>query len=316
MAMSVTKRIVEEVVDFLTDTLCRVDLERLVTEDGIWKAFVKAAELSREEEAALHVVLKKDLAQNPTDKNGRLEEELKKKRFLKEFPHLKIKLEEHIQKLRSLADHLDKVHSGCTISNVVAESTSTVSEFLSILGLVLTPITGGASLILPATSLGLVAGMTSLITTVVEESSRLSDESEASRLVGASMNTFHELMKIMPKITVILSNTGVDLIDACKSLKELIRATRISRAGYRPLQQFGEGVYAEGSRELGDALSASIKGIGITSLFLVWDVYHLVTDSIDLYNGATTESAAALRKLALMLERKLREFEKIHKALQ
>nr|XP_048301060.1 apolipoprotein L3-like [Myodes glareolus] len=316
MAVSVTSRIVEEIVDYLTDTLSRVDLERLITEDGAWKAFVKTAELSSEEEAALHDALKKHLARNPTDKNERAEEELKKKRFLKEFPQLKIKLEEHIQKLRSLADHLDKVHSGCTISNVVAESTSTVSGVLGILGLVLTPITGGTSLMLSATSLGLVAGMTSLTTTIVEESNRLSDESEASRLVGASMNTFHELMKIMPKITVKLSNTGVDLVSACKSLKDLIRATRMSRAGYRPLGQFAESSSAEGSRELGNALRASIKGISVTSLFLALDVYHLVTDSIDLYNGATTKSAAALRKLALMLERKLQEFEKIHKALQ
>lgn len=311
-----TSRIVEEIVDYLTDTLSRVDLERLITEDGAWKAFVKTAELSSKEEAALHDALKKHLARNPTDKNERAEEELKKKRFLKEFPQLKIKLEEHIQKLRFLADHLDKVHSGCTISNVVAESTSTVSGVLSILGLVLTPITGGTSLMLSATSLGLVAGMTSLTTTIVEESSRLSDESEASRLVGTSMNTFHELMKIMPKITVKLSNTGVDLVSACKSLKDLIRATRMSRAGYRPLGQFAESSSAEGSRELGNALRASIKGISVTSLFLALDVYHLVTDSIDLYNGATTKSAAALRKLALMLERKLQEFEKIHKALQ
>lgn len=169
---------------------------------------------------------------------------------------------------------------------------------------------------LSATSLGLVAGMASLTTTIVEESSRLSDESEASRLVGASMNTFHELMKIMPKITVKLTNTGVDLVSACKSLKDLIRATRMFRAGYRPLGQFAENSSVEGSRELENALRASIEEISVTSLFLALDVYHLVTDSIDLYNGATTKSAAALRKLALMLERKLQEFEKIHKALQ
>ena len=150
-------------------------------------------------------------------------------------------------------------------------------------------------------------------TTIVEESSRLSDESEASLLVGASMKTFHELMKIMPKITVKLSNTGVDLVSACKSLKDLIRATRMSRAGYR---QFAESGSAEGSRGLGNALRASIKEISVPTLFLDLDVYHLVIDSIDLYNGAATESAAALRKLALMLERKLQEFEKIHKALQ
>lgn len=159
--------------------------------------------------------------------------------------------------------------------------------------------------------MGVLAGMTSLTTTIVEESNRLSDESEASRLVGASMDILHEIMKIMPKITVKLYNVGVDLISACKTLKEQIRAIKIASAGYRPLVEA-----TENSTKVGKALRASIKGVSITSLFLALDVYHLVTDSIDLYNGATTESAAELRKLALMLERKLQEFEKIHKALQ
>ena len=37
----------KEVTDFLTKALSREDLEHLITEDGAWKAFVKAAELSR-----------------------------------------------------------------------------------------------------------------------------------------------------------------------------------------------------------------------------------------------------------------------------
>ncbi|XP_036032687.1 apolipoprotein L3-like [Onychomys torridus] len=312
----VARRCIEELTDYLTDTLCREDLKSLITEDGAWKAFVETAELSSEEEAALRDALKEHLAQEPTDENDGPQKELKKKRFLEEFPQLKSKLEEHIKKLQDLADHFDKVHSDCTISSVVADSTSTVSGVLGILGLVLTPITGGTSLMLSAAALGLVAGMTSVTTTIVEESNRSSDEAEASHLVGASMDILHEIMTIMPKISVKLVNTGLDLVSACKTLKEQINTIRMARASSRIGAQATESISAETSKNVGKALGGTIRAIGFTSIFLVLDVYHLVTDSMELFDGAKTESAGALRKLAQMLNRKLQEFEQMHEALQ
>ncbi|XP_059104002.1 apolipoprotein L3-like [Peromyscus eremicus] len=310
------RRFIEELTDYLTDTLCRVDLESLITEEGAWKAFVETAELSSEEEAALCDALKEHLAREPTDEDDGPQRELKKKRFLEEFPQLKSKLEEHIKKLHALADHFDKVHSDCTVSSVVADSTSTVSGVLGILGLVLTPITGGTSLMLSAAALGLVAGMTSVTTTIVEESNRISDEAEASRLVGASMDILHEIMKTMPKIRVKLANTGLDLISACKTLKEQISTIRMARAGSRLGAQATESISAEASKKVGKSLGGTIRGISFTSIFLALDVYHLVSDSMELYKGAKTESAGALRKLAQMLDRKLQGFEQMHKALQ
>ncbi|XP_052605181.1 apolipoprotein L3-like [Peromyscus californicus insignis] len=317
--LKVARRCIEELTDYLTDTLCREDLESLITEEGAWKAFVETAELSSEEEAALRDALKEHLARAPTDEddvNDGPQKELKKKRFLEEFPQLKSKLEGHIKKLHALADHLDKVHSDCTVSSVVADSTSTVSGVLGILGLVLTPITGGTSLMLSAAALGLVAGMTSVTTTIVEESNRSSDEAEASRLVGASMDILHEIMKTMPKIRVKLANTGLDLISACKTLKEQISTIRMARASSRLGAQATESISDEASKKVGKSLGGTIRGIGFTSVFLSLDVYHLVTDSMELYEGAKTESAGALRKLAQMLDRKLQGFEQMHKALQ
>ncbi|XP_060245108.1 apolipoprotein L3-like isoform X5 [Meriones unguiculatus] len=155
MAKLVGLRFVEEVTDYLTDTFLREDLERLITEDQYWKTFVEEAELSSEEEAALRAALKGYLAQEPADKDDRRQRELQRKRFLEVFPQLKSKLEEDIRKLHGLADHLDEVHRGCTISNVVSSSTAVASGALGLLGLALAPFTAGASLALSATSLGL-----------------------------------------------------------------------------------------------------------------------------------------------------------------
>lgn len=317
MAKRVGLCFVEEVTDYLTDTLLREDLKRLITEDRYWKAFVEAAELSREEEAALRAALKGHLSQEPADKDDRCQWELQRKRFLEVFPWLKSKLEEDIRKLHGLADHLDEVHWGCTTSNVVSSSAGIGAGALYLCSLALTPVTGGLSLVLSATSLGLgvAASLNSLTTTVVEELNRLSDESEAKRLVGASMDTLEEIMKITPKMSVKLYKTPGEVVDDLRSLRVHIQALRIARASTRS---------AQGSRQVGRASSSSllpvtrgarITAASFTSIFLVLDVYHLVKDSMHLYDGAKTESAGALRNLAHKLEERLHEFKKIHKAL-
>nr|XP_021492380.1 apolipoprotein L3-like isoform X1 [Meriones unguiculatus] len=312
MAKLVGLRFVEEVTDYLTDTFLREDLERLITEDQYWKTFVEEAELSSEEEAALRAALKGYLSQEPADKDDRRQRELQRKRFLEVFPQLKSKLEEDIRKLHGLADHLDEVHRGCTISNVVSSSTAVASGALGLLGLALAPFTAGASLALSATSLGLgtAASVSNLTTTIVEEKNRVSDECEAKRLVRASMDTLKEISEITPKIGIKFSNTCLALLDL-RTVTKTIRTLR-THSG-------------QGFRQLGRALSSSllpmtrgarIRAGGVTSIFLVLDVYHLVKDSMHLYDGAKTESAGALRDLAKKLKEKLREFERIHEALQ
>ncbi|XDA74823.1 hypothetical protein R6Z07F_005051 [Ovis aries] len=84
-------------------------------------------------------------------------EQLDRRQFLKKFPRVKRQLEEFIGKLHELADKVEKVHKGCTISNVMAHSTGAVSSILTIVGLALAPVTMGASVVLLGTGIGLGA---------------------------------------------------------------------------------------------------------------------------------------------------------------
>lgn len=310
-------RIADNITTIITNEVGRDDLKRLITEDGTWKAFVAKTELSSEEEAALRDALEKRLDQEPADENIETEKRQRKTNFLKEFPELKRKLEEHIRKLRALADHLDQVHRGCTISNVVSGSTSIAA---TIAGLALAPFTGGASLMISAASLGLgaAAAATGATTTIVEESIRMADESEARRLIEASMDIVSRILKIMPLITLKVSSKGVELFCAWKTLRDHIQAIRTGRT--RNFTTFREGIrqlrtLISQDIPLGTRVARIAKGVGNVSLF-GFDVYNLVTDSMDLHNGAKTTSAGALRGLANNLEEKLREFEQHHKALQ
>ena len=99
------------------------------------------------------------------------EDQLDREKFLEEFPVIKQDLEKDIEKIRAFADKVDKVHTDCTISKVVAHSTGAVSGILSIVGLALAPLTMGATLPLLATGLGLgiVSTVTNVSTSIVEE---------------------------------------------------------------------------------------------------------------------------------------------------
>ncbi|XP_075820021.1 apolipoprotein L3-like [Microtus pennsylvanicus] len=305
--------IVDNITTFITNEVGRDDLKLMINEDGVWKAFVEAAELSSEEEAALRDALKQHLAREPADENDETEKRQRKKNFLEQFPELKRKLEEHISKLRALADHLDEVHRGCTISNVVSGSTGIAA---TIAGFLLAPFTGGASLAIAAAGLG--AAATGLTTTIVEESIKGADESEARRLVEASTDIVNRILNITPLITFKVGINGVELFCAWKTFRDYIKAIKTGRI--RNFTTIGEGIrqlrnLISHKIPLGTRLARFAKGFGKVSLFAL-DVYNLVTDSIDLHSGAKTESARALREVANNLEERLREFEQLHKDLQ
>ncbi|KAL1767548.1 apolipoprotein L3-like, partial [Sigmodon hispidus] len=120
-----------------------------------------------------------------------------KKSFLEVYPQVKLELEGHIRKLRALADKIDKVHRDCTITQVVAGSTSVVSGILTVLGLALAPVTAGVSLGLSATGLGLgvAAAVTSVSTSIVDKVSIVSAKAEARKLVLASKKKVKAIKK-------------------------------------------------------------------------------------------------------------------------
>lgn len=314
-------RSVDGVIDIVTEKHLKTDLRSLITEDGAWKALEEAAELSSEEGAALRDALKECLAQEPSGENEGPERKQQKERFLEEFPQLKKKLEDHIRELRELADHLDQVHKDCTVSNVVSTSASAISGAMGLLALGLAPFTEGASLALLAASAGLggTASVTGLTTTVVEESMRLSDESKASLLVGASMNVVKEILKIIPKIGLKLLFTILTSVSAVKILRDHFRAMRSASTIIFPRAE-ARNVTFTGRSSVQGVLpltrGARLIAGGFTSLSIAWDIYDLVNQSKDLYNGAKTESAGALRDLADKLEEKLQVFEQMYKALQ
>ncbi|XP_037371064.1 apolipoprotein L2-like [Talpa occidentalis] len=334
--------LLKEVLEYVLCTVSREDLLVLLTDPQAWATFVAKADFSRTfyglvitlssqaHQAALWeeaVALREELSQL-SDEDMRQKEQEGREKLLQVFPHMKVKLEEHIAQLLQLADKAGKIHRDCTISNVVSNSTGIVSGILTILGLSLTPVTAGASLVLCATGMGLgiATTLTKVSTSIVEQWRMLSLKSKAQPMASDQKNKGELPEQIankdIPKIFSLVENiiNGLEDIEKCKNLNNftkikqavagLLSSKRMSAQGSRPLNIILEAT----PQALGKA--ARVMGIFSTVFFLGVDVFFLVKDSKHLHEGAKLESAETLRQQARDLERMLEMLGQIHRSLR
>jgi apolipoprotein L len=155
-----------------------------------------------------------------------------RERFLNTFPQVKMELEEHIKKLRALADKIDKVHKDCTISHVVATSTGAASGVLTILGLALAPVTAGVSLALSTTGIGLgrAADVISVATSIVDHSSMLSAKAKAGSLLSTSMDTVKEVKNVLSQTAPRVASTTTKCIRDLQGIEKSICAIKLAKA--------------------------------------------------------------------------------------
>ncbi|XP_023584794.1 apolipoprotein L3-like isoform X1 [Trichechus manatus latirostris] len=264
------------------------------------------------------------------DKDMLQKELLDRDRFLDEFPMVKMELEERIRELHALADKVDKTHRDCTISCVVANSVSAFSGVLTILGLALAPVTAGVSLSLSATGMGLgtAAAITSVSTSIVEHSNRLSAKSKASKLL--STGHCEGVVKAVLRNTANLVDTTVRCIRNSSNIKKSMHVIKLAKdnphlvadarclmtTGKISIQSGKQVQKAFGGTILAMSKGARVMGMATAGFSLLVDVFNLVQESKHLHEGAKAESAEELREKARELERKLEELTKIHKNLQ
>ncbi|XP_035294101.1 apolipoprotein L3 isoform X1 [Cricetulus griseus] len=330
MASRESRQFIKEAPGHLQDTAGRDDLHRLVTEDGAWEAFVSKAKLPRDEALALHKVLRDLTALSAQADRDRLQKDLQcRKKLWKAFPHLRAEAQKRIVQLRVLADHAEEVHRGCVISNLVADSFSTASDILGLLGLFLSPVTAEGSLMLSATGLGLgvAATVTSVATSIVEET-RLLDEVEAGHQASTVMEVL-EAGTTMARITSKLPQAAKDITENLEALEQHMDALRLVRANphleedARILATTGR-ISSQRARRVQTALKgtplvmsneARIRSATTAGVSLLKDVDSLVKKSKHLYEGTPSEAAEVLRKLAQELEEKLKKLTKFYETL-
>nr|XP_048310644.1 apolipoprotein L3-like isoform X2 [Myodes glareolus] len=326
------------VVEYLWDTWSKVALQLLPTKDGFGKQLVKRAGLSSFSPFNLmlavgllfivYVIFRKV-------KDASREKE----RFLEVYPQMKRELEESIRILNAHADKIDKIHKGCTITQVVAKSTGAVSGVLTILGFALAPVTAGASLGLSATGMGLgaAAAVTSFSTNLVEKVSTASVEAEARQLLSRSNDTENDIKSNDTKdITESLENITTRLVsvskkfvknvddikknmDAIKLTKENPQlknnAKRLMTTGRLSAKSTEQVEKAFGGTVLTMTKKDRIMKAATASRSLALDIISIIEDTKHLQEGAKAESAEKLRQKAKDLEQKLQELIRVHDSL-
>ncbi|KAL6031933.1 hypothetical protein STEG23_004783 [Scotinomys teguina] len=295
---------------------------------------------SRDPQSSLFSALILDLVASTSDEDEATKDQdrdrlrrdlLGRKKFLKEFPLLRAEVKEQIRQLHALADHTEEVHRGCTISNVAADSFSTASDILGLLGLFLAPVTAEGSLMLSSAGLGLgvVATVADAATSIVEEASRFLDEVEAGHHSSTGMDVLEagtSLARIASKFTQATRDVTKDL----EALEQNMDALRLVRAN--PSLEEDARILASTRRipsQRARRVQTTLKGTPLAmsndtwirsattaGVSLLQDVDSLVNKSKHLYEGAQLESAEALRKLAQELEEKLGKVAKFYKTLR
>ncbi|KAB0346284.1 hypothetical protein FD754_011141 [Muntiacus muntjak] len=265
------------------------------------------------------------------DQERLTKEQLDRRRFLIKFPRVKWQLEEFIGKFHELAAEVDKVHKGCTISNLMAHSTGAVSSILTIVGLALAPVTAGASVVLLATGIGLgaAAAVTHVSTSIIEHVKKSSAETEASHMMSSDVKKWKVLLEVL--------KSDPHIVDTREKFKEAVQCIEtniqdMETGNVNPDSVPNANIYMSPGRISGPAIQqiqsgfkataltitkgVRIAGLATAGVFLLVDVGFLVKESKHLHDGAKTAAAESLRQRALELERKLEELTQIYDSLQ
>ncbi|XP_075815911.1 apolipoprotein L3-like [Microtus pennsylvanicus] len=314
------------VVEYLWDTWSTVALQLLPIKHGFGQQLVERAGLSSFSPFDLMLTVGLLFIVYIIYRNVK-DASREKKRFLEVYPQTKLELEESIRKLHALADKIDKVHRGCSITQVLAKTTGAASGALTAIGLTLAPVSAGLSLGLSATGLGLgaAAAVTSVSTTIVEKVSTALVEAEASELLPRSDDTENDIKSI---------DTGEDITEFVKKniprlfsvfmksfhlwevMKKNIDVIKMTKAN--PCLN-AKSTKEEDKAFEGTFLAMTNWGWIITAITesdsLMQDIVSITEDPKHFQEGAKAEFVKKLRQQAQNLEQKLQELIRVHDIL-
>uniref|UniRef100_A0A8C6XE02 Apolipoprotein L3 n=1 Tax=Naja naja TaxID=35670 RepID=A0A8C6XE02_NAJNA len=241
-------------------------------------------------------------------------EETTREDFVKGFPTQKKEIEKCFSCLQEVANHIDRIHKGCTTASLVSCSTSATSGILTILGLTLALITAGGSLILTATGIGLGAGATSVQPLRICSSIELTPN---DRMMGK--NVRHLVSNIsgqVPDMEVVAKRIKIN-VKAWKTaqthLKTLAKqAANAGRSSWSRFKNSKDITKAFSGPTLAMAKGARMLNAVSAGVFLLVDAYGLVQDAKHLMKGGKAE----IRKKATLFEEELQNLSKLYNELK
>ncbi|XP_049628417.1 apolipoprotein L2-like [Suncus etruscus] len=343
--------IFENAFQYILNTMSKEEMQALMSEDKVLEHHETKDDLSKAEEEALseYLSIQKTETEEKEDRNtmGKMqeieaEEDMEDQEriqqeqeyietFLKEFPQVKLKLEEHITQLQALADKDDKLHRNCAISNIMFDTSGIVSNILTIVGIGLAPVTAGASLVVTATGLGLgiASGLGSVSTTIAEHSIRSHIKIRASRLTSSEIHTGEIAKEVLYDAAPKFISAGKSCVTGINDIKKNIQAIKLVQANPEIAAQASKLMKAgkvsiQGGEQMQSILEgtvlamskgARVLGVATASFSILICLTSLVQESVNLHKGSKTKSAENLRQQAQEWEKMLEELQGIYVSL-
>uniref|UniRef100_A0A8C5QI44 Apolipoprotein L3 n=1 Tax=Leptobrachium leishanense TaxID=445787 RepID=A0A8C5QI44_9ANUR len=213
---------------------------------------------------------------------------------------------ECVKQMRGIASALDKFHKGSIIASVAGSSFGIAGGILTIVGLCLTPVTFGASLIVTGVGIGVATagGLTGAAASVADRVNIQRKCKKVEEFIKELNNMKQKMQDLLGTIDLLI-NEMIDLLGlnadiarvgtrgayTAVEIARLVQVVRISASAARGAQIAARGAQA----------AAAVSGV-LAALFIVVDIGFVVKGAMELSKGAKCEEAAKIREIADGLE--------------
>ncbi|XP_028672622.2 uncharacterized protein LOC114663017 [Erpetoichthys calabaricus] len=265
--------------------------------------------------------------------------------FLKTFSEHQEALEECLGKIEEIASAMDTVKRNVSIVSVSTGTVGIAGGVLCIIGLVLTPVTLGVSSILSivGTAVGAGAGVGDLVTNITEGACNAVKKNKVEEILNKYKKTIEPIDESLRKQELVFNKVS----EICKPeyLIKMIQKNHLktdeTEMSYAGIKAAGSGVglgkaavnmaddianltrigdtvsdgAAVGLRGTGTGALKIMGGVG-SSVFIVWDLYRICTNSISLAKGKKNETAEIIRRTVAELRRELQSYKHLYEVLQ
>ncbi|KAI9539434.1 hypothetical protein NQZ68_005514 [Dissostichus eleginoides] len=269
--------------------------------------------------------------------------------FIDEFKERQPRMEQSLKDLEEHAVQLDRMNKGAKISSVAGSSVGAVGGVLYIVGLALSPVTSGVSLVLTMTGvgMGITSGVNGAVTTATDIGVKHTYQKKAREVLQSFMedvqclqDCLEEVTKRQTRLIDILGGVGKVIWKACTIAKgidsfvdaasvfRLLKSEELALSADIVAVQEGEALcnvprVAEVIPDVGQAafkeplaLSKSARlTCVINALFFGMDIFYIFKDSISLARGNETEFSQFIRARAALWRSEVDSMQTIHDLL-
>ena len=223
-------------------------------------------------------------------------------------------------KLEKLASELQKQHIIVSKSTIAGASASTVGGILAIAGLITTPFTFGAGLVVSLVGAGIggTGGLVMSVSKVIEIILAKLELNEVQGVIDEDKEACTQLQETLDILGTFISDFREKESDGFEFLHNLAGGgsttsteekidffARFFRV-FSGAASVGAGVFAAGAFAraggLAGAGAANLVGGVAGAVLLPLDIYLLVKSSLDVHRGSTTQAVDDIRKLLGELE--------------